>query len=67
VWFPPGGAARYFVPARPPAALEKIAASTPLKHVIEPEDVASAIMACITGLKTSTGVRVVIDGGRFLG
>jgi 3-oxoacyl-[acyl-carrier protein] reductase len=63
----PGAVATDFVPGRDRSALEKIAASTPLKRVIEPEDVASAIMACVTGLKTSTGVRVIIDGGRFLG
>ena len=63
----PGAVATDFLPGRDRAALEKIAASTPLKHVIEPEDVASAILSCITGLRTSTGVRVVIDGGRFLG
>lgn len=63
----PGAVATDFVAGRDQAALEKIAASTPLKKVIQPEDVARAIMACITGLKTSTGVKIVIDGGRFLG
>jgi 3-oxoacyl-[acyl-carrier protein] reductase len=63
----PGAVATDFVAGRDHAALEKIAASTPLKKVIQPEDVARAIMACITGLKTSTGVKIVIDGGRFLG
>jgi 3-oxoacyl-[acyl-carrier protein] reductase len=55
------------LPGRDQASLEKIAAATPLKKIIQPEDVARAIMACITGLKTSTGVKIVIDGGRFLG
>jgi len=63
----PGAVATDFVAGRDQAALEKIAASTPLKKVIQPEDVARAIMACITGLQTSTGVKIVIDGGRFLG
>jgi 3-oxoacyl-[acyl-carrier protein] reductase len=63
----PGAVETDFVAGRDHAALEKIAASTPLKKVIQPEDVARAIMACITGLKTSTGVKIVIDGGRFLG
>jgi 3-oxoacyl-[acyl-carrier protein] reductase len=63
----PGAVETDFVPGRDNAALAKIAASTPLKKVIQPDDVARAIMACITGLKTSTGVKIVIDGGRFLG
>ena len=63
----PGAVETDFVPGRDRAALEKVAASTPLKKIIQPEDVARAIMACITGLKTSTGVKIVIDGGRFLG
>jgi len=63
----PGAVETDFVAGRDKTALEKIAASTPLKKVIQPEDVARAIMACITGLKTSTGVKIVIDGGRFLG
>jgi 3-oxoacyl-[acyl-carrier protein] reductase len=63
----PGAVETDFVPGRDNAALAKIAASTPLKKIIQPDDVARAIMACITGLKTSTGVKIVIDGGRFLG
>jgi 3-oxoacyl-[acyl-carrier protein] reductase len=63
----PGAVETDFVPGRDRAALEKVAASTPLKKIIQPDDVARAIMACITGLKTSTGVKIVIDGGRFLG
>lgn len=63
----PGAVATEFVPGRDRAALEKIAAGTPLRHVIEPEDVARAILACVTGLKTSTGARIVIDGGRSIG
>jgi len=63
----PGAVATDFVPGRDRAALEKIAAGTPLRHVIEPEDVARAILACVTGLKTSTGARIIIDGGRSIG
>ena len=63
----PGAVATDFLPGRDQAALERIAAATPLKKIIQPEDVARAILACITGLKTSTGVKIVIDGGRFLG
>ena len=46
--------------------LEKIAHKTPLKRVVEPEDVALAIMSCITHLRTATGTNIVVDGGRHI-
>ena len=48
------------------AALEKIAATTPLKHVVTPQDVARAILAAVALLKTTTGAKIICDGGRFL-
>jgi 3-oxoacyl-[acyl-carrier protein] reductase len=62
----PGAVATDFVAGRDRAALEKIAAGTPLKQVVEPEDVAEAIIACVTHLRMSTGARIIVDGGRFL-
>ena len=62
----PGAVATDFVAGRDRAALEKIAQSTPLKRVIEPEDVATAILACVTHLRASTGAKIIVDGGRFL-
>jgi 3-oxoacyl-[acyl-carrier protein] reductase len=62
----PGAVATDFVAGRDRAALEKIAAATPLKRVVEPEDVALAIMACVTHLRASTGGRLIVDGGRYL-
>src|SRR6267154_3483914 len=62
----PGAVSTGFVAGRDRAALEKIAQSTPLRRVVEPEDVAGAIMACIVNLRTSTGSRLIVDGGRFL-
>jgi 3-oxoacyl-[acyl-carrier protein] reductase len=62
----PGAVSTGFVAGRDRAALEKIAQSTPLRRVIEPEDVADAIMACIVNLRTSTGSKLIVDGGRFL-
>jgi 3-oxoacyl-[acyl-carrier protein] reductase len=61
----PGAVATDFVAGRDRAVLEKIAAATPLKQIVEPEDVATAIMACVA-LKKSTGSRIIVDGGRFL-
>ena len=55
-----------FVEGRSRAELEKKAAQTPLGRVVTPEDVASAVLACATHLKTATGTRIVIDGGHTL-
>jgi 3-oxoacyl-[acyl-carrier protein] reductase len=60
----PAAVATDFVAGRDRAALEKLAANTPLKHVVEPEEVALAVMACVTHLPRSTGSRIVVDGGR---
>ena len=62
----PGAVATDFVEGRGRADLEKMAASSPLRRVTEPRDVAAAIMACVTHLSMTTGVRIVVDGGRFL-
>ncbi len=55
-----------FVPGRTREAIEKQAANTPLKKVQGPDDVAMAIMACITHLRFTTGAIVVSDGGNHL-
>jgi len=62
----PAAVATDFVAGRDRAALEKAAKNTPLKRVVEPEDVADAVLACATLLKAATGERVVVDGGRHL-
>ncbi|MDH7794059.1 MULTISPECIES: SDR family oxidoreductase [unclassified Beijerinckia] len=62
----PGAVATDFVPGRDRAALETSAKSAPLRRVIEPDDVAAAITACVTHLKASTGIKIVVDGGRHL-
>ena len=62
----PGAVATDFLAGRGRPELEKLAQATPLKKVTEPEDVALAIMACVTHLKASTGGRIIVDGGRFL-
>ena len=62
----PAAVATDFVAGRDRSALEKIAQGTPLKRVVEPEDIARTVMACITHLKVSTGTRIVADAGRFL-
>ncbi len=62
----PAAVATDFVAGRDRAALEKIAQGTPLKRVVEPEDIARTIMACITHLKVTTGAKIIADAGRFL-
>lgn len=55
-----------FVEGRSRADMEKKAAQTPLGRVVDPADVAQAVLACATHLKTATGTRIVIDGGHSL-
>jgi len=52
-----------FVPGRSREDLRKKAAGTPLGRAVTPEDVALAVVGCITHLRTATGTRIVIDGG----
>ncbi|HEV3105339.1 MAG TPA: SDR family oxidoreductase [Trinickia sp.] len=62
----PGVVDTEFVPGRGPDFNEKAAATTPLGRIGTPNDVASAILACATNLRFSTGVTFVVDGGRGL-
>jgi len=62
----PGAVNTDFVAGRGLSQLEKIAQATPLKKIVQPEDVARAILACVTHLKVTTGAVVICDGGRFL-
>ena len=62
----PGVVATGFVPGRGEAFNAKTAATTPLQRVATAEDVASAVLACATHLRFSTGTTIVVDGGRSL-
>ncbi len=62
----PAAVATDFVPGRGREGVERQAASTPLKIVTEPDDVALAILAGITHLRLTTGSTIVVDGGRHL-
>lgn len=62
----PGAVDTQFVPGRGKEFNDKVAATTPLKRITSPMDVASAILACATHLRFSTGDRIVVDGGRHL-
>ena len=62
----PGAVATDFVAGRDREKLKKLSQNSPLQKVVEPEDVALAIMAYITHLKHSTGARIIVDSGNFL-
>jgi NAD(P)-dependent dehydrogenase (short-subunit alcohol dehydrogenase family) len=62
----PGVVDTTFVPGRGAGFNDKVAATTPLGRIGSPDDVAAAIEACATHLTFSTGVTIVVDGGRRL-
>lgn len=62
----PAGVDTDFVPGRTRAQLEAMADKMPLKKITEADDVARAIIACITHLTSSTGIVVTVDEGRHL-
>ena len=62
----PAAVATDFVTGRDRGALAKAAQSIPLKTIVEPEDIADAILGCVTHLRLSTGTNIVVDGGRHL-
>lgn len=62
----PGVVDSGFVPGRGADFNAKAAASTPLKRIGTPDDVAAAIEACATSLRFATGQVLVVDGGRAL-
>jgi 3-oxoacyl-[acyl-carrier protein] reductase len=62
----PGVVDSGFVPGRGADFNAKAAATTPLKRIGRPDDVAAAIIACATQLRFATGQTFVVDGGRSL-
>jgi 3-oxoacyl-[acyl-carrier protein] reductase len=62
----PGVVDTDFVPGRDRRSREKLAATTPLKRLCTPEDVAQTVLACATTLRFSTGSVIQVDGGRHL-
>jgi 3-oxoacyl-[acyl-carrier protein] reductase len=55
-----------FVPGRTEEMMAKSALLTPLKRAIEPEDVALAVIGCVTHLTHTTGSIISVDAGRHL-
>jgi 3-oxoacyl-[acyl-carrier protein] reductase len=62
----PAAVATDFVAGRGRPELEKIAKGTPIPRVMEAEEVALAVLACVTHLRGATGTRIVVDNGRHL-
>lgn len=62
----PAGVDTDFVPGRTREQLEKVAEKLPLGRVTMPDDVARAVIACISHLTSSTGIVVPVDEGRHL-
>ncbi len=62
----PGMVHTGFVPGRTEEMMHKAAMSTPLKRAIEPEDVALAVLSCVTHLTHTTGSIIPVDAGRHL-
>ncbi|SFU72468.1 SDR family NAD(P)-dependent oxidoreductase [Pseudoduganella namucuonensis] len=63
----PGVVDSAFVPGRDASFNDKQAATTPLKRIGQPDDIAAAIEACATTLLFATGTVIQVDGGRHLG
>ena len=62
----PGMVHTGFVPGRTEEMMAKAAMSTPLKRAIEAEDVALAVISCVTHLTHTTGSIISVDAGRHL-
>jgi 3-oxoacyl-[acyl-carrier protein] reductase len=62
----PGVVNTGFVPGRTQEMMDKATAATPLKRAVEADDVALAVMACITYLRHTTGSVITVDAGRHL-
>jgi 3-oxoacyl-[acyl-carrier protein] reductase len=56
-----------FVPGRTTAMVQKVAATTPLKRVVQADEVAQALMAAVVNLTATTGWIIPVDGGKLVG
>jgi 3-oxoacyl-[acyl-carrier protein] reductase len=56
-----------FVPGRTTAMVEKVASTTPLKRVVQADEVAQAVMAAVVHLTSTTGWIIPVDGGKLVG
>jgi 3-oxoacyl-[acyl-carrier protein] reductase len=62
----PAGVDTGFVPGRSREAVVRQAASSPLRTICQPDDVALAVVAAVTHLRLTTGSILLVDGGKHL-
>lgn len=62
----PAGVDTDFVPGRSHEQLEATAQKMPLRKITSADDVAAAVVACVTELTSSTGIVIPVDEGRHL-
>jgi 3-oxoacyl-[acyl-carrier protein] reductase len=62
----PAGVDTDFVAGRTRGQLEAMAGSMPLRKITSADDVAKAIIACVTHLTSSTGIILPVDEGRHI-
>ncbi|HEY1794830.1 MAG TPA: SDR family oxidoreductase [Stellaceae bacterium] len=62
----PGMVHTDFVPGRTEEMMLKVAMASPLKKQIEAEDVALAVLSCVTHLSFTTGSIIAVNGGGHL-
>lgn len=55
-----------FVRGRTHEMVAKMAEGTPLKRIVQADEVAQAVMAAVTHLTSSTGMIIPVDGGRTI-
>jgi 3-oxoacyl-[acyl-carrier protein] reductase len=55
-----------FVPGRSRETVEQAALASPLRTLTEADDVALAVMSVVTHLRLTTGVAILVDGGKHL-
>jgi 3-oxoacyl-[acyl-carrier protein] reductase len=55
-----------FVPGRGHDAVAAQAATTPLRVIVQPNDIAAAVLAAVTHLRVATGTTILVDGGKHL-
>jgi 3-oxoacyl-[acyl-carrier protein] reductase len=56
-----------FVPGRTTAMVERVASTTPLKRVVQADEVAQAVIAAVVHLTSTTGWIIPVDGGKLVG
>jgi len=56
-----------FVPGRTTAMVERVASTTPLKRVVQADEVAQAVVAAVVNLTATTGWIIPVDGGKLVG